>query len=485
MRELQADVAVVALGVAGLAAAITAAEQGLSVVAFEKANIAGGTANIAVGPFAVESHLQKENMFTLTKEEALKVMMDYTHWAVDARLIREYFWKSADTIDWLEDMGVQFEVPCRYYPSSYYTWHRVKPDGGGPVGARTAAFLTRHMAERAEDLGVDIHLETPVTKILREDGRIAGVMARDKDGEELLCKAPVVIVCTGGIGDSPEMMKTYTGYTYGEDMFNFRVPGLVGDGMKMAWEVGAARSDITMERFVGTALPHPECVSVNVLALQPHMIVNLAGERFFDEGLIENPAVALNAVDRQTKRRAFVLFSEEILKEYRRNGVDYPFTVRPGDHTKTFSEQAEVALRECPDQICITEDLREAAGNFGIDYDTLRATVEEYNRMCEEKYDGYFNKNRKFMRPVRGKYIMIKLTGRAYGSLGGIKINYKTQVLDHDDRPIPGLYSAGTDACDIYKGTYLYLLPGNTMGFATNTGRIAGERAAEYIDSLS
>ena len=197
-------------------------------------------------------------MFTLTKEEALKVMMDYTHWAVDARLIREYFWKSADTIDWLEDMGVQFEIPCRYYPSSYYTWHRVKPDDGGPVGARTAAFLTKHMAERAEDLGVDIHLETPVTKILREDGRITGVLARDKDGEEILCRAPAVIVCTGGIGDSPEMMKTYTGYTYGEDMFNFRVPGLVGDGMKMAWEVGAARSDITMERFVGTALPHPE-----------------------------------------------------------------------------------------------------------------------------------------------------------------------------------------------------------------------------------
>lgn len=484
MKQLQADVAVVALGVAGLAAAITAAEQGLSVVAFEKAGIAGGTANIAVGPFAVESHLQKENMFTLTKEEALRIMLDYTHWTTDARLIREYFWKSADTILWLEDMGVQFETPCRYYPSSYYTWHRVKPDDGGPVGARTAAFLTRHMAERAEELGVDIRLETPVTNILMEDGRAAGVMARDKDGEEICCKAPVVVVCTGGIGDSPELMKAYTGYTYGEDMFSFRVPGLTGDGMRMAWEAGAARGNITMERFVGTALPHPECVSVNVLALQPHMIVNLEGERFFDEGLIENPAVALNAVDRQTKRCAFALFSEEILREYRREGVDYPFTVRPGDHTKTFAQQAEVALGECPDQICISEDLQTIAGNFGIDFDGLCRALEEYNAMCEDKYDELFGKKRKYMRPIRGKYIMIKLAGRAYGSLGGIKINYKTQVLDRENRPIPGLYSAGTDACDIYNGTYLYLLPGNTMGFAINTGRIAGERAAEYLDSL-
>jgi fumarate reductase flavoprotein subunit len=48
---------------------------------------------------------------------------------------------------------------------------------------------------------------------------------------------------------------------------------------------------------------------------------------------------------------------------------------------------------------------------------------------------------------------------------------------------IPGLYAAGTDACSIYGDTYVFILPGNTMSFALNSGRIAGENAAEYIKS--
>jgi len=68
-----------------------------------------------------------------------------------------------------------------------------------------------------------------------------------------------------------------------------------------------------------------------------------------------------------------------------------------------------------------------------------------------------------------------------YGSLGGIKINHKTEVLDKNWDPLPGLYAAGTDACTIYGDSYVFVLPGNTMGFALNSGRMAGENAAEYI----
>jgi fumarate reductase flavoprotein subunit len=481
MKKIEFDVAVVALGPAGLAAAVQAAEEGLTVVAFEKANIAGGTANIAVGPFAVESKLQKKNMIDLTKEEALRIHMDYTHWQVDARLVREYFWKSADTIDWLMDMGVEFEVPCKYYPHSYATWHRVKPEGGGPAGARTAATMNKILYERALELGVEAYLETPVIKILKEGSKVTGVIAKDKNGEEIWADCKAVIIATGGFGDSPEMIKEYTGYTYGEDMFNFRVPGLVGDGLKMAWEVGAGKSNMTMESFVGTSLPHPECVAVNVLALQPNLIVNLQGERFFDEGFIEIPSEACNAVRRQDKRKAFVIFGESILKEYKREGVDFPFTVRPEDHTRTFDEQLVIALEQCPHLVAVSDKLEDIAANFGINLETLKTTVEEYNRSCVVKYDDLFGKKRRYMRPVTGKLYAVQLSGRAYGSLGGIRINYKTEVLTEDNKVIPGLYAAGADVADLYAGTYLYLLPGNTMGFALNSGRIAAERAAEYI----
>ena len=72
----------------------------------------------------------------------------------------------------------------------------------------------------------------------------------------------------------------------------------------------------------------------------------------------------------------------------------------------------------------------------------------------------------------------------AYGSLGGIRVNYKLEVLGEDFRAIPGLYAAGTDANDLYSGTYIYPMAGNTMGFAVNTGRMAGESAAEYVKNI-
>ena len=54
-------------------------------------------------------------------------------------------------------------------------------------------------------------------------------------------------------------------------------------------------------------------------------------------------------------------------------------------------------------------------------------------------------------------------------------------MLDDNFEKIPGLYCAGTDANAIYEDSYMFLLPGNSMGFAVNTGRFAGESAAEYV----
>jgi len=112
--------------------------------------------------------------------------------------------------------------------------------------------------------------------------------------------------------------------------------------------------------------------------------------------------------------------------------------------------------------------------------------VEQYNRFCAKGHDDTFNKYYKYLRPVeKPKFYAARMQCSAFGSLGGIKINHRTEVLDKDWHKIPGLYAAGTDACTIYGDSYPFILPGNTMGFAVNSGRIAGEIAAEYAKSLT
>lgn len=108
MKQINTDIAIIGSGPSGLAAAIGAMENGAKVVVIEKASTTGGTGNMAMGPFAVESRLQQEAGVTLTKAQAFKIHMDYTHWRVDARLVRNYIDLSGNTITWLENMGVPF-----------------------------------------------------------------------------------------------------------------------------------------------------------------------------------------------------------------------------------------------------------------------------------------------------------------------------------------------------------------------------------------
>ena len=106
--------------------------------------------------------------------------------------------------------------------------------------------------------------------------------------------------------------------------------------------------------------------------------------------------------------------------------------------------------------------------------------------MCDENFDSKFNKNPKFLHPItgKGKYRVGKFYIAAYGTIGGVRTNKYGEVMDANDQPIPGLYSAGSDCNTIYGDSYNFTLPGNTMGFAINSGRMAGEAIADYIDSL-
>ena len=89
------------------------------------------------------------------------------------------------------------------------------------------------------------------------------------------------------------------------------------------------------------------------------------------------------------------------------------------------------------------------------------------------------------MKPIeKAPFYAGKFRPGAYGTLGGIKINEFAQVLDNDWNKVPGLFAAGTDTCTIYGDSYMFLLPGNTMGYCVNTGRFAGDSASDYVNEL-
>lgn len=493
MKKIETDVIVVAAGLSGLAAAISAAENGARVTVFEKSNTTGGAANMGMGPLGVGSPIQKNQMVSLTPGEAFRKHMYFTHYKVDARLVRDYYFKSGDTIEWLMDMGVEFvgvqrafSAPenTRAYSDGEFTWHVVKPEGGGVPGPRAATSMIKKMTEKAEELGVEIIFETPVNKIIIENKEAVGVLAKDKSGEEFEARAKSVIIATGGFGDNPLMIKQETGYEFGKTIFNFAIPGMKGEGIKMAWEAGAGHTNATMELMY--QLPD----NLNHFILdgafrQPCLWVNKLGQRFMPEDQIGNTTFTGNAITAQPGSIAYSIFDSKLLKKYKKKGPDIISHVHPHDLFDNFDEQWERDLQDGYEPIATGATIEELAENAGIDVEGLLQQVEEYNSMCDEGYDEIFEKDRQYMQPIeKGPFYCCRQNVGAYGSLGGILINHKTEVMTQDYKIINGLYAVGTDACNIFGDSYPFILSGNTMGFCLNSGRIAGENAASKISEF-
>lgn len=482
MKQLETDVVIVAAGPAGLCAAVSAAEQGAEVIVFEKTETVGGTANMGMGPFGVESKLQKKSLIGLTKEDAFRRFMDYVHWKVDAQLVHDYIWKSGNTIDWLEEMGVVFAGAEKNFPESEATWHVVQPAGGGKPGPRAASTMNKIIYERALELGVQFYFNTPVYELIKDEGEIIGVRANNGD-EEYEAYAGAVIVATGGFGSNSEMVHEYTGFKMGIDMFKRIIPGIEGDGLKMCWAVGAAKGHMEMELIVGQPLPgagtgeHPQAT----LFRQACPVgVNKQGYRVCDESVMQNSSVAGNIIDIQKDKILYMIISDSILDHFIKNDIDYPSAVFHDSPCDNFKEEWSKLSEEYPN-ICMQADtVEELAEKMGVNVKNLKITLKEYNYFCDINCDENFGKQRRYLKKIEGKLYGYKLSCGAYGSLGGIKIDHMFKVLDTEWEPIPGLYAAGTDACDIYAGTYYYYFPGNTMGFAINSGRLAGEYAARF-----
>ena len=485
MEHIETDVAIIAAGLSGLAAAISSAECGASVCVCEKWQVTGGAGNMGMGPLAIDTPQQRRQLYNIEVDKAFDMFMEYTHWRVDAQLVRKYFDLSADTISWLMDMGVRFRV-AKYFPQSEATWHQVIDDNGDSTSGSSATTV-RLMTQRAVELGVNIHLETPVQSILVDEGHVRGFIAQKSNGDLLEVRSKAVIIATGGFGDNVELIEKKLGYKWGDDFFGIRVPGLAGDGIRMAIEAGAAESEVNIEMIARMAslatgqLAYPE---INAVFCQPNLLVNLQGERFFNEEMFSNATFAGNAISLQKGRVAFMVLDEAIKKRYMRNGLDLVRQLFQDMEFSDFDKHFASELEMGNGDLFMADTLEALAGSMGVEIAGFVATVEEYNSMCKSR-DEKLCKRSSFMNQIkRAPFYAARFFPSCYGTLGGIKVNHRLEVLTPEHEPIPGLYASGTDACSIFGDSYMFLLPGNTMGFALNSGRMAGENAESYARRL-
>ncbi len=470
-ESLKADIAIVGGGGAGLAAAVAAAEKGVKVIVLEKRHRLGGNSAMAEGFFAAESPVQKRMMIDAQRDMLFRIAMDYAHWKINPRIVRAFIDKSGDTVQWLENKGLKIDSVSALYPNQVpQTWHVLKNGG---------IDLIRILGKNCEKLKVKMLLETAAKKLLTgKKGNVRGVLAATK-GKEIRITAKCVVIATGGYGRNKELLKKYCP-TYTDLIENIGLPHM-GDGLLMTTEIGGATEDLGILQLFGPTPGGPPS-RLSAVATEPNTLwVNKRGERFTDEAIGFTFPESANTVNRQPDKTSYSILDSKIVQNIIKQGLikgEGRLFVAQG--TKLTHLGKHLQLEAGKGRVKISNTWGEIAKWIGVAHEVLEATIEEYNDCCDLGYDKIFCKERRYLLPLRTPpFYAMKCHVGFIGTIGGIKINHRMEVLDLKDRPIQGLYAAGVDTGGWESDTYCARLSGSTFGFAINSGRIAGENAVK------
>ncbi|PWC14547.1 FAD-dependent oxidoreductase [Brenneria corticis] len=490
-QVIDADVVIVGGGLSGLAAAVTAQENGVKTIVLEKMAIIGGAGNYPEGSLGIGTRIQKKEGINITPEKVFERVMEFHHWRVNAPVIRTLLNHSGETIDWLEDIGVKFKGIKTTFPAekSLYTWHIYQGSGSAAIKVLATTFKQK---------GGEIFTETPAQKLLfDEQGGIKGVAAKNSAGETIIFNAGNVVLSTGGFASNKEMLAKYVPdiNTRGMEKVMYRGPevdGRAGDGINMALSAKAALAGMgtlagnspylddepAIYQFMG-----PDHMKQARAALsQPFLWVNKHGERFYNESAGSNFSDVYNALT-ANDGLMYSVFDEKMKQRMIDSGPLTPFNaiVVPGQKMTALDEGIAKGLKT--GYAFKADSIEALAEKIKVDPAKLKETINKVNQYSDNKYDPDFSRKPEHL--VRfdtrhGPYYALKGLRAFFLTLGGVKVNTHMQALDDNGDPINGLYVTGQDIGGLYDSTYDLLAEGSASSFALTSGRLAARHIADH-----
>jgi tricarballylate dehydrogenase len=491
MQVHETDVLVVGKGNAALCAALSARDQGAKVAMLEAAPLdeSGGNSRFAGGvmrfAFASVEDLKRvtdltdveiagSDFGTNTREEYLDKLYQLTSYRTDPDLSEFLVNASLETMVWLRSKGARF-IPNWGRQSALVDGKRrffgnmpIEVSGGG-------AGLVQYLDAAAKKAGIDVFYETRATSLLYDDAQVQGVRAQ-RAGKVAEFRAGSVVLACGGFEANPEWRTRYLGP--GWELAKVRGTRFnVGDGLRMALEIGAAPyGNWSGCHATGWDRYAPEFGDVNVGdQFQKHsyifgLLINADGKRFVDEGI-------------DFHSFTYAKYGGEVLKQ-------------PGQFAwQVFDAKVKDLLRSEYRIKFVTKvsanTLEELAPKLeGVNAEQFVKTVRAYNAAVRK--DVAFDHTVKDgkctvgIEPPKSNWAQPLDTPPfdAYATtcgitftFGGLRIDKGTaQVLDVNFHPIRGLYCAG----EMVGGLFYFNYPSGT-GLVSGAvfGRLAGASAAK------
>ena len=491
---VDADVVVVGAGGAGMTAAITAAAEGKSVVILESQSMVGGNSVRATGGMnAGKTVYQDENEFgeSAGVEKTLKTAAEKyadnetitalaktvsEQWAAyqanptgyfdsvelmeldtmiggkginDPELVETLCANSADAIDWLDEHGITLHNVSSFGGASVKRIHRPVNAEGKTVSV--GSYMIPLLQENCEKAGVKMMLDTTATEILTDaNGAAVGVKATGASGETVTVNAKAVVLATGGFGANLDMVVKYKPELKG--FMTTNAPGIQGQGIEMAQAIGAATVDMDQIQIHPTVEANTAALITEGLRGAGAILINEEGQRFIDE--VGTRDVVSAAEIAQTGSYSWLVVDQamadasSVIQGYIKKG----YTVTGATY----------------------EELGKA---MGVDAAAFAETMEKWNGYVEAKNDPDFGRT-SFANPLNtAPYYAVKVTAGVHHTMGGLKINANTEVLNEKGEVIPGLFAAGEVTGGVHGANRL---GGNAVADFTVFGRIAGAAASDY-----
>ncbi len=451
-ETLDTDIVIVGAGGAGMVAAITASDQGKSVIIVEKAPIVGGNTSRATGGMnAAETHYQKENNIedsvALFVEDTMKGGKELN----DKELVQTLAENSSEGIDWLDSIGANLSDVGKAGGASTNRSHR-PVDADGKI-ISVGSYLVKAFEETAKSKdNIQFLMETEAKEILVTDGKAVGIKATSANADYTI-NAKAVVITAGGFGGNldtvAEIKPELKGYV------TTNATTITGDGIKMAEAIGAATVDMEQIQIHPTVVQENGALISESLRGDGAILLNAEGKRFIDETLTRD-VVSAGEIQ-QTNGSAWLIANQAMFDDSK---------VVQGYVSKGYMLEAK--------------DTAALAEIIGVDEAVIKESLEKWATAIESKEDTEFGRqglDTVAYNVSEGPYYAVLVAPGVHHTMGGIKINPNAEVINTDGEVIAGLFAAGEVTGGVHGGNRL---GGNAVADLVVFGRIAGSSAAEF-----
>lgn len=453
--EYTADVIVIGAGGAGMTAAITAADNGASVIVLEKMPIQGGNTLLSGGEYAAPGNwIQEKEGIEDSSELFYNDILKGGDNENDPELVKILADNALSGATWLKDeIGMEFEDHMLFFGGHSVERSLV------PINATGYEMISKLTAKLSEK-NIPLHKNTTATELIQNsEGNIVGVKATYNDQTITYNANKSVILATGGFGANLDMRVKYNA-SMDEKILSTNSVGSTGDGLVMAEKIGAQLLDM---EYIQT---YPTCdtqsgalLYVGDVRLEGRSIlVNKEGKRFVEE--LERRDVISKAVTEQTDGVSYMFWDESAM----------------ADSGLAVTHESEYNGLIARKQLVKADTIEEAADLFGIDAVELKKTVDNYNQYAKDGVDLEFKKRGELVPFGEGPYYIMISKPAVHHTMGGVKINTDAQVMDANGSAIEGLFAAGEVTGDIH-GTNR--LGSDAIADITVFGRIAGQNSVK------